>query len=106
MAGSGFTVDKVSWHASVKGNPETFEQIVTRFKAIALFLQENALLKEGVFFDVANIGADFQIHSDHLSIDGLKLMKTAYSKWLRSIDRGGSPENIGLLKKELEKIRI
>ena len=98
-----FTIDKVSWHTSVKGNPETPEQIRQRFWILTNFLQEHRLVVGRLASNIDEIGNEFEIKLSNLTPTGWALIQRAYDRWLRSIDRGSGPAD-RLLKRELAKL--
>jgi hypothetical protein len=102
---SPFTIDKVGWHTSVKGNTETLEKIHGRFNAIAVFLEQKGLVRHRLCRDGLQIGDDFAIRSDDLTDEGLQLMTNAYDKWLKAVDKGKSFTDTTLFDRELLKIR-
>src|SRR5262245_6008895 len=98
-----FTIDKVSWHTSVKGNPETPEQIRQRFWILTNCLQECQLVVRRLASSIDEIGDEFEIKYSDLTPTGWALIRRAYDRWLRSIDRGSKPTD-RLLKRELGKL--
>jgi hypothetical protein len=103
MTTADFTIDQVSWHLKVVGNPETREHIVWRFWCVVDFLQKNELTKERLASSIADIHDDFAIHSSDLTPKGLNLMKKAYEKWLVKVDEGMSPDDLAVFEKALTK---
>ena len=99
-----FTVDKVSWHTGVKGNPESREAIIGRFKVVAKFLNDNNLTVIKLS-NYDNIGDDFCIHSSDLTEEGICVMRMAYDKWLSKIDKGMDYNNVNVLELALRKLR-
>ncbi len=102
---NSFTIDKVSWHTSVKGNTEAPEKIYGRFLAVAQFLNQHGLVRRPLLPEGAQITDDFAIKSDDLTEEGLQLMKKAYDKWLRAVDKGKSYTDMSLFDRELLKVR-
>ncbi len=103
MTQESFTIDKVVWHTRIPGNPEPREHIVKRFYAIARFLQEHGLTKRTLVTSADEITDDFALHSEDLTELGMRVIKSAYDRWLRRLDRGGDPENTSMLKKALDR---
>jgi hypothetical protein len=99
-----YAIDKVAWHTSVKGNPETAEHISQRFWVLTNFLQENRLVVRHLASSIDQIGEEFEIRHSDLSPIGQELIRRAYDRWLRSMDRGQSITD-RLLKKELSKLQ-
>jgi hypothetical protein len=100
-----FTIDKISWHSKLDNSPEFQARLRQRFITLCSFLSANGLLKESLNPAPIEEGKDFEIKASHLTTDGLALMKSGYSKWLKSLDRGKEPQDTGLLLKELTKIQ-
>ena len=60
-----------------------------------------------VWFDAADPSADdisdeFSIEASDLTDQGLELMRKAYDKWVRKIDKGMDPKDTSLLAKALK----
>lgn len=102
---SDFTIDQVSWHTEVPGNPETSECIVRRFFSVASFLQDNALTNRTLVTGLEDIDDDFAIRTSDLTDIGIEVMKAAYDQWLRRIDAGVAPEDTSVLAKALTKLK-
>ncbi|MBA4078141.1 MAG: hypothetical protein C0508_24150 [Cyanobacteria bacterium PR.023] len=101
---SNFTIDQVSWHTKVVGNPESTEQILRRFWLVVDFLQRNGLTKKTLASSPERITDDFAINSNDLTPTGLDLMKKAYDRWLTKVDEGMSPDDLSILEKALAKM--
>jgi hypothetical protein len=100
-----FTIDKVAWHTKTEGNPESRERIIRRFYSLVNFLQDHRLTNWTLATSIDEITAEFSIKSSDFTETGVAIMKRAYDKWLKRIDRGSDPEDVGLLKKEIDKLR-
>lgn len=98
-----FTIDKVGWHTSVRGNPESIEHIIERFWNITNFLQVNDLTKHSLAASIDEINNEFAIHSDDLNEKGLTIVKLGYDKWLSKVDKGMPSNNMEIFIKLLEK---
>jgi stress-induced morphogen len=103
MAQETFTIDKVAWHTQTPGNPETREQIVARFFAVVSFLQQHGLTNRMLASSLADISDDFSIEASDLTETGLEVMRKAYDKWVRKMDKGMSPSDTSLLAKALPR---
>lgn len=99
-----FTIDQVSWHTRVVGNPEARERIVLRFWSVVDFLQRNGLTNKPLASSLEDIGDDFGIGSADLTPAGLALMKKAYDKWLTKVDEGMSPDDLSIFEKTLKTV--
>lgn len=108
-----FIITKVSWITQMKSDPpSTAEEIkieYMRYEVLFYFLQDNdltirILLKPG---ETANDETELRV-SD-LTEDGFKVIKSAYDKWLRKIDRAKDKikaiNDLSLLERALEAIR-
>lgn len=100
-----FTIDKVGWHTQTPGNTESVDHIHRRFRAVAVFLQENGLTTRTLLGPHGAVTDEFEIHTSDLTPEGLALAKACYDTWLRRIDKGKSPEDVSLLRRTLEKLR-
>jgi hypothetical protein len=99
-----FTIDRVSWHSRVPGNPETFEQMVKRFFAIAVFLQKHHLTKRVLATREEDITEEFVIHSSDLTVRGLLVLRAAYDRWQTRVSRGADPADTTVLEQALRRI--
>jgi hypothetical protein len=105
MTAKDFVLDKVGWHTRVVGNSETRDQVIRRFWALSQFLARNGLLVQSLAQSVDEITDQFCIKSTDLTPEGLVLMRSAYERWLKRLDRGGDPTNVEILEKALKKLR-
>lgn len=96
-----FVIDKVSWY---KGT-ELKQDVQLRFRTIATFLQDHGLTKKPLLKNASDIEEDFCIRSADLTEDGLQFMRQVYDKWVRSIDRGKSPQDVKMLERALAQLR-
>jgi hypothetical protein len=99
-----FTIDQISWHTNVQGNPESRQQIIARFWAVVDFLQKNGLTVRPLISNESEIDDDFAIQSSDLTEKGLLLMKKCYDKWLTKVDEGASSDDLSLFEKQLSKL--
>ena len=99
-----FIIDRVSWHTKVQGNPESRQQIVTRFWSVVDFLQKSELTTRLLLTQQSEINDEFSIHSDDLTTKGLNLMKKVYDKWLVKVDEGMSCTDMSMFEKQLSKL--
>jgi len=102
MSGESFTIDKVSWHTQTPGNPETREQTIARILSVVTFLQEHGLTKRVLASSAHDISDEFSIEAADLTEQGLELMRRAYDKWVRKVDKGMDPKDTSLLAKALK----
>jgi hypothetical protein len=101
MADADFTIDKVEWHTSTPGNLEPRELTVRRLFAVASFLQSHGLTRRPLVGGIEEVTDAFAIESRDLTDRGLELMRQAYDKWVRKVDRGMDPEDLSLFEKTL-----
>ena len=99
-----FVIDQVSWHTKTPGNPESPEAIRRRFRAVVRFLQDNELTARTLLADDDEIDDEFAIRAIDLNETGLALIKKAYDKWVRKIDKGMDADDTTLLKRALDKL--
>jgi hypothetical protein len=100
-----FTIDRVSWHTQRQGNTEPREKTIQRFFVFADFLQRNGLTVRDISRPEATIDDAFEIRSSDLTPEGLSLVKIAYDKWLRRVDRGMDPSKLSIFEKALADLR-
>jgi hypothetical protein len=101
-----FTIDKVSWHTSVEGNPETPDRVKQRFRIVAEFLQQNGLTHASLLPLNQDPADDFEIRSSDLTEDGLEIMKRGYDKWLKKVvNQNKDITDVRILQKALQEIR-
>ena len=100
-----FIIDQVSWHTTVKGNPETPAMVVTRFTTVACFLESNGLLIRPLLAAQETPHADFSIRRSDLTEEGFQLMRAAYDKYLKQLGKGKPCTDVSVLQKALARIR-
>ena len=99
-----FVIDQVSWHWDSESEPPA--RTLTRFKAVAEFLQGNALTTRPLVVSDADVNADFRISSADLTDEGLALIKKVYDRWLTKVDNGEvDPTDMTLFQRALAKLR-
>ncbi|MCU0393678.1 MAG: hypothetical protein MUE81_21400 [Thermoflexibacter sp.] len=99
-----FIIDQVQWHTEVEGDREPTEKIHRRFRSVIMFLQKHQLTKRIILKEKEEITNEFAISTEDLTETGFELMKLCYSKWLKQVDKGLSPEDITLFEKALLKL--
>ena len=107
MTQKSYTIDQVSWHTQVKGNPETKAHIDTRFRALFEFLARHDLLSEHapILLAEGSLPEDTRLQSEHLTEVGLQTIKVGYDRWLSAIDKGTLPSKTTILESALRKVR-
>ncbi|HLW68656.1 MAG TPA: hypothetical protein VKS79_25285 [Gemmataceae bacterium] len=101
-----FTIDKVSWHTAVKGNPETPDEVRMRFKIIVDFLQTNQLATRTLLRTDEQPTEEFAIKASDLTPEGLAVMKKGYDKWLKKVaNRRKDLTDVSILESALREIR-
>lgn len=97
-----YTIEKVSWHTRVEGNPETREEIIERIWSFVDFLQRNKLVNRMLAESIQNIDDEFSIKASDLNDEGLSVVRK-YEKWLTKLDKGGNPSDMRIFERELKK---
>ncbi|RFC68345.1 MULTISPECIES: hypothetical protein [Mesorhizobium] len=100
-----FMVDKVAWHTSTKGNPESREETIERFRVFVSFLCRNGLLSTHSNVAQRHIDEDFEIVSEDLNELGMLVIKKGYDSWLKKIDSGMPSSDTSVLDKALDAVR-
>jgi hypothetical protein len=99
-----FVIDQVSWHW--KSSSEPPQKTLVRFKAMALFLQRNGLVKRTLLGEDDEPTEQFCIRASDLTDEGLRLMKETYDRWLRNVDQGTTaPDDVSLFERRLARLR-
>lgn len=101
-----FLIDDVSIHLATSKNKSYQQRVRARFNAFVSFLEKNLLLSAESKISLANLSDTTKIMKSDLSEKGWLLVKLAYDKWLRSIDRSQNPEDVRILEKELKKLAL
>jgi hypothetical protein len=96
-----FTIDAVRWY---EGKGVTYDT-PSRFRALVDFLKSNSLVRPGVRLPAKHIPPAFELRTDHLTDEGLALLKAAYHRWMTAIDRGTDPTDVSTLERALKKMR-
>lgn len=100
MVEKAFIVEKLSWYVGkdLRHDPRV------KFKTLAVFLQQNGLTTRQLVNPDGELGDDFAISSADVTQRGLTFLKGGYQKWAKSIDRGGDPADVSMLRRELSKL--
>lgn len=101
----GYTIDKIAWHTQQPHEPEPFEVMAEQFWHAVRFLQENGLTTRDLATSTSDLDEEFEIHTDDLTSEGLALMKAAYEKWVRRVERGMAAEDTAILAQALARLR-
>lgn len=96
-----YTIDCVSWHTNQKGNLETREETIERFRVLADFLESQGLTNGPLMRAGETVDDNFAIRTSNLTPLGREVMKQGYNRWLSHIDRGGDPKETRILEKAL-----
>jgi hypothetical protein len=96
-----FVIDSMAWYKDMQLN----QDIHLRFFVIASFLQDNEFTKRTIVTHANDIDDGFTIKSSDLTEAGLAFMRGCYAKWVRSIDRGKSPDDTRVLMRCLNNLR-
>lgn len=105
MKDKPFTIAKVSWLTNTVGNEDRRGAIEQHFHVVTKFLQDNGLTRRVLCHQRQDINDDFAIESGDLTDGGLAVMKLAYDRWVKQVDRGMNPSNVALLDNALARVR-
>jgi len=105
MSSDNFLITSVSPHVMRPGTTETYEDVVNRHWILVRFLQENGLVNRQLASGPSDIGMSFELNSEDVTSEGLRVLRVGFYKWLRDIDRGKSPSDIAALTKALHAAR-
>jgi hypothetical protein len=72
---------------------------------VANFLQQNGLVRTPLLHSLDAVIDTFAIRKSDLTDEGFALMKKAYDKWVKALDRGSEPQDVSILEKMLLKMR-
>ena len=101
-----FTIDKVSWHTQVVGNPESAQDVQKRFKVLVGFLQAHNLTTRVLLSAGEVPDEEFSLEKSDLTEEGFQVIKAGYDKWLkRVINKRKDPRDLQILETALERIR-
>lgn len=103
-----FIIDACKWYLYEEmddsSKSEAIKNFKYRYEPLLGFLLESKLFKQ----KLPKSNDDWQVFELKLSDftdEGLELVMCCHDRWLDSIQRGVSPENINLWKKQLTKLR-
>ena len=103
-----FIIDACKWYLYEEMDDSSKSEAIKNFKyrygPLLGFLLESKLFKQ----KLPKTNDDWQVFELKLSDftdEGLELVMCCHDRWLDSIQRGVSPENINLWKKQLTKLR-
>lgn len=101
-----FVITQISWLTDVKGNEDFRDRFFKMHINFANFLQSNGLTTRLLFRDSAEVTDKFAIRKSDLTEEGFRLVKMAYDKWVRKLDKGGDPDDLSILERALKKLRM
>jgi hypothetical protein len=101
-----FVIDDVAVHYSASKSADYRQRVDERFSTLIKFLQESGLTERQILSDDEKPSESLKIMKSDLTEIGFQVIKTAYDKWLRAIDRGKPISDTTPLTKALLKIRI
>jgi hypothetical protein len=106
-ASGSFTIDRVAWHTKVRDNVETKEHIDLRFRELFSFLERHSLLAPGAPLPPASgtLPDEFELHTRHLTEEGLQVIREGYDRWLSKLDHGTPATKLTVLEKALQRVR-
>lgn len=103
---SDFTICKVGWVIKRLAPHESRDDVIEMFWVFHEFLRANGLLVRTVASSRESVDSDdFSIRASDLTEEGLALVRAAYDRWCKALDRGTPPSNVQILAKALAKMR-
>jgi len=69
------------------------------------FLQDNNLTTHAILPSGALPGPETVVRRSDVTDEGFEFLRRAEPKWFRALSRGTPPTNIGILQRELAKLR-
>jgi len=105
MNTNDFLIDAAKNHLLASKNLEYRARVKRRFRAFICFLQDNGLTTRELLSEDQPVTEELKVMKSDLTDDGFAVVKAAYDKWLRGIDRGKDIEDVTLLEKSLKTVR-
>lgn len=104
--GMRFTITKVAWYTQRADDAFSRDAVLTQFRTLARFLDENGLSTRKLL-DPSDreLDDEFAIASDDLTEEGMEFIRGGYERWLNALDRGKSPADTTFLERALAKQR-
>ncbi|MEM6776420.1 MAG: hypothetical protein AAF670_02115 [Planctomycetota bacterium] len=99
-----FVIDDAKAHFAASKNADYKARVEQRFRVFVDFLQENGLATRQILASNQPVTDELQIKKSDLTDDGFSVVKAAYDKWLRGLDKGKAITDVTVLKKALEKV--
>ena len=103
-----FTIDACKWYLYEEMDEtarlSTIENFKQRYEPLLGFLLESDLYKSNLPKTIEDWHS-LEIKDSDFTDEGLELVMNCHDQWLDSVEKGISPKNINLWKKELRKIR-
>ena len=99
-----FVIDDAKAHFAASKNAEYKARVEQRFRVFVDFLQDNGLASREILVSGQPVTDDLQIKKSDLTENGFAVVKAAYDKWLRGIDKGKAITDVTVLEKALEKV--
>ncbi|RZJ90568.1 MAG: hypothetical protein EOO60_08820 [Hymenobacter sp.] len=101
-----YIIFKVGWLTQVRGNESRIEHIHTIVKSLLGYLQKHQLVVQPILEIGEPITDELKLMRSNLTDRGFRLYKQAEQKWLKGIDRGRDPTNMGVFDRELAKLDL
>lgn len=113
MSQKDFVISKASWITKMKSDPPlTTEEIrveYMRFEVLFRFLQTNNLTTKILLPEGSTANDETELRVSDLTEDGFKVIKKAYDKWLKKIDRSKDKikaiNDLTLLEQALKEVK-
>ena len=103
-----FIIDACKWYIyedmDKTSQMDAIKKFKSRYEPLLGFLIESKLFKQKLPKNIEG-WQSFEMKLSDFTDDGLELVMYCHDQWLDSIERGISPENINLWKKQLSKLR-
>lgn len=103
-----FIIDACKWYIyedmDRASQMDAIEKFKFRYEPLLGFLIESKLFKQKLPKSTED-WQGFEMKLSDFTDDGLELVMYCHDRWLDSIEKGVSPDNINLWKKQLSKLR-
>lgn len=104
MTTNDFVIDDAKAHFAASKNSEYKARVEQRFRVFVDFLQNNGLVNREILASGQPVTEELKIRKSDLTDAGFAVVKAAYDKWLRGIDKGKAVADVTVLNKALAKV--
>jgi hypothetical protein len=105
MSTNDFVIDDAKVHLAASKNRDYRTRVEQRFRVFVDFLQDNGLATRQILSREQPVTAELQIRRSDLTDVGFAVVKVAYDKWLRALDKGNKITDLTVFETALEKLR-